>query len=66
MGMTTEELCIQNIERGIRLIQSGKKSPKEAGIGSSLNRLKDLNIGMYQDLLVKYKRAVERYNSLNK
>ena len=66
MGMTTEELCIQNIARGIRLIQSGKKSPKEAGVGSSLNRLKEMNLGMYEDLLAKYKIAVERYNSLNK
>ena len=66
MGMTTEELCIQNIERGIRAIRMGTKSPKEAGIGSSLNRLKDLNVGMYEDLLAKYKRVVEDYNRNSK
>ena len=44
----------------------GTKSPKEAGVGSSLNRLKGLNIGLYEDLLAKYKKVVEDYNKNSK
>ena len=60
--MTSEELCVKNIEAGIRAIRLRTKSPKEAGVGFSLNRLKDLNLGLYEDYLVKYKRVVEDYN----
>jgi hypothetical protein len=60
--MSTEELCVKNIEAGIRAIRLRTKSPKEAGVGFSLNRLKDLNLGLYEDYLAKYKRVVEDYN----
>jgi hypothetical protein len=60
--MTSEELCVKNIEAGIRAIRLRTKSPKEAGVGFSLNRLKDLNLGLYEDYLAKYKRVVEDYN----
>jgi hypothetical protein len=63
--MSTEELCIENIEKGIRLIRSGKKSPKEAGLGVYFKRLKELNVGMYEDLISEYKRVVENYNLRN-
>lgn len=63
--MTTEELCVKKIESGIRAISSGSKTPKEAGLGTSLNRLKELNRGLYDDLLVKYKTALENYNNKN-
>ena len=66
MGMTTEELCIQRIESGIRAIRMGTKSPKEAGVGPSLNRLKEFNVGMFEDLMAKYKRVVEDYNRNSK
>ena len=62
MTMSTEELCVKNIEAGIRAIRLRTKSPKEAGVGFSLNRLKDLNLGLYEDYLAKYKRVVEDYN----
>jgi hypothetical protein len=60
--MTSEELCVKTIEAGIRAIRLRTKSPKEAGVGFSLNRLKDLNLGLYEDYLAKYKRVVEDYN----
>lgn len=60
--MTTEEICVLNIEKGIRLIQSGKISPKEAGLGIMFKRLKELNVGMYEDLIQQYKKVVEGYN----
>lgn len=60
--MTTEELCIQKIEAGIRAIRLRTKTPKEAAVGFSLNKLKDLNLGLYDDYLVKYKKVVEEYN----
>ncbi len=63
--MSMEELCIENIEKGIRLIRSGKKSPKEARLGVYFKRLKELNVGMYEDLIAEYKRVVENYNLRN-
>lgn len=63
--MSTEELCIENIEKGIRLIRSGKKSPKEAGLGVYFKRLKELNDGIYDDLIAEYKKVVEDYNLRN-
>jgi hypothetical protein len=63
--MSMEELCIENIEKGIRLIRSGKKSPKEAGLGVYFKRLKELNDGIYDDLIAEYKKVVEDYNLRN-
>jgi hypothetical protein len=57
-----EELCIENIEKGIRLIRSGKKSPKDAGLGVYFKRLRDLNDGIYNDLIAEYKLVIESYN----
>lgn len=63
--MSTEELCVENIEKGIQLIRSGKKSPKEAGLGVYFKRLKELNDGIYDDLIAEYKKVVEDYNLRN-
>lgn len=62
MGMTSEELYVKNIEAGIRAIRLRTKSPKEAGVGYSLNKLKEVNVGLYEDYLGKYKKVVEDYN----
>jgi hypothetical protein len=56
--MSTEEMYIQHIENGIRSILNGSKSAKEANVGMSLNKLKDINIGMYEDYLKKYKEVL--------
>lgn len=63
--MSTEELCVENIEKGIRLIRGGKKSPKDAGLGVYFKRLKELNEGMYEDLIQQYKKVVNDYNLRN-
>lgn len=60
--MSIEETCVEKIERGIRLIRGGKISPKEAGLGVIFKRLKELNEGLYDDLIKQYKAAVEVYN----
>jgi hypothetical protein len=60
--MTSEELFVKNIEAGIRAIRLRTKSPKESGVGYSLNKLKEVNVGLYEDYLAKYKRVVEDYN----
>ena len=49
-----EEILIKNIEAGIRGIRLGTKTPETAKVGVSLNRLKDINEGQYQDYLKKY------------
>lgn len=60
--MTVEELYIKNIENGIRAIRLGTKKPSETLAPVSLNRLKQINIGMYEDYLAKYKRILADYN----
>jgi hypothetical protein len=60
--MSIEESCINKIERGIRLIKSGKTSPKEAELGVVFKRLKELNEGIYEDLIKEYKLVIESYN----
>lgn len=57
-----EEVLIKNIENGIRAIRMGNKSPQEASLGSHFTKLKPLNLGMYEDLLDKYKNVVSDYN----
>jgi tRNA(Arg) A34 adenosine deaminase TadA len=63
--MTMEDQLIRNIEAGIRGIRFGTKTPQSANVGNSLNRLKDINIGMYEDLIEKYKTVVSEYNKKN-
>jgi hypothetical protein len=56
--MSAEEMYIQHIENGIRSILNGTKSVKDANVGMSLNKLKTINIGMYEDYLKKYKEVL--------
>jgi hypothetical protein len=57
-----EELLIKKIKGGINVIKNGIKSPKEAGLGVHLNKLKTINQMMYEELLEEYKVAVQKYN----
>lgn len=56
--MKAEDTYIKHIENGIRAILSGSKTPKEAKVGVSLNKLKQINEGLYMDYLEKYKKVV--------
>lgn len=60
-----EDILIRKIKGGINAINGGRKSPKEAELGSSLNRLKGINEPMYEDLIAQYKDAVTKYNEQN-
>lgn len=58
--MSSEESYIRNTENAIRSIRMGTKDRAEAmrSVGFNLNKLKSVNPGMYDDLLVKYKQAI--------
>ena len=60
--MSSEDMYIKNIENGIRAIRLGTKSPKDVNLSSSFEKLKNTNLGMYQDLLERYKHIVSDYN----
>lgn len=62
--MTTEEIYIKNIENGIRALKLRTKTPQETQVGIFLNKLKGLNIGMYEELLEKYKKALDEYKNV--
>jgi hypothetical protein len=53
----SEDLYINLIKNGIRAIRLGSKTPIEAKVGISLNKLKTLNVGMYEELLNDYKKV---------
>jgi len=63
--MKAEELYIKNIESGIRAIRMGSKKPNDTRAPVSLNKLKEVNVGLYEDYLAKYKRVLADYNSRN-
>lgn len=63
--MSAEQTYIKNIENGIRAIKLGNKKPNEVEINSQLERLKAVNIGMYDELNTKYVNVVSDYNKRN-
>jgi len=56
--MSAEEMYIKHIDNGIRSIVNGTKTVKEANVGMSLNKLKTVNEGLYEDYLKKYKEVL--------
>ena len=59
--MTTEETYVKHIECGIRAIKLGTKRPDEANVGKFLNKLREVNEGLYDDLMERYQNIVENY-----
>jgi hypothetical protein len=64
--MTAEELCIKNIENGIRAIRLNLKHPRDTMAPYALNKLKAINIGLYYDYMEKYKRVMKEFEKNNK
>jgi len=60
--MTLEDLCIKNIDNGLRAIRLGV-APKDTLAPHSLNALKKLNPGLHADYMKKYVAAVKDYNT---
>lgn len=62
-GLTSEELIIKNIKITINNIKKVKTSPSidENDTERRFKRLKPLNDGMHDDLLIEYNRAVLNY-----
>lgn len=57
-----EEIYIKKIENGIRSIRlGGNPEEVEPQVYNSLGKLKNLNDGMYEDLLQKYENVVNFY-----
>jgi hypothetical protein len=59
--MTIEETYVKHIECGIRAIKLGTKRPDEANVGKFLNKLREVNEGLYDDLMERYQNIVENY-----
>lgn len=58
-----EEIYINQVTNGIRAIRLGLKTPIESKVAVSLNKLKPLNEGMYEDLLKQYKVVLNEYKN---
>ena len=59
---TSEEYNIFHIERGMRKLKKGEITTKEANLNSRFDKLKEQNIGMYEELYPKYIRIVRNMN----
>jgi hypothetical protein len=59
--MTTEETYVKHIECGIRAIKLGTKRPDEANVGKFLNKLREVNEGLYDDLMERYQNILDDY-----
>lgn len=59
--MTIEETYVKHIESGIRAIKLGTKKPDEANVGKYLNKLREVNEGLYDDLFERYQLVTENY-----
>lgn len=59
--MTIEETYVKHIESGIRAIKLGTKRPDEANVGKYLNKLRNINDGLCDDLMDKYQNVVNNY-----
>ncbi|MHA2270109.1 MAG: hypothetical protein ACXAB8_20150 [Promethearchaeota archaeon] len=66
MYSNVEELLVKKIECGIRGIRMGTKNPEEAKVGKFLNKLKDVNEGLYDDLLIRYMKVYKFHQQKNK
>lgn len=64
--MKSEDLYIKNIENAIRSLKFTTKEPKDLNVGFNLTKLKPLNEGMHDELMTKYKTALEVYNKQTK
>ncbi len=62
MSLGIEVLVVKKIENGIRGIKLGTKKPEDLNIYSSLNKLKSLNVGLYEELTTKYENIRAIYN----
>jgi hypothetical protein len=58
-----EEQLIRKITACTGAIRRGDKAPSQTDAGKMLNSLKAINLPMYEDLLEKYKEAVESYET---
>lgn len=59
--MTQEEHYVKYIECGIRAIKLGTKNPQEANVGKYFDKLREVNDGLCDDLLERYKQVVDDY-----
>jgi hypothetical protein len=58
-----EEILIKRIEAAIRAIRMGTKEPKDVNPAANFEKLKPLNLGMYEELIGKYKNVMTDYNN---
>lgn len=54
-----EDILIKNVQNGMRAIRLGTKTIAEANVGLSLNKLKEINEGLYLDYMKQYKELLE-------
>ena len=59
--MTQEEHYVKYIECGIRAIKLGTKKPHETNVSKFFEKLREVNDGLCDDLMERYKNVVEDY-----
>ena len=62
MSLTIEECYVKKIESGIRSIKLGMKTPEQVKINGTLEKLRLVNDGLFDELQTKYTNIVIDFN----
>tara|TARA_B100000767_G_C19281712_1_gene335746 strand:- start:311 stop:502 length:192 start_codon:yes stop_codon:yes gene_type:complete len=61
-----EQLTIKKIERGLRGIRLGTKTPQESKVPYFLNKLEEMNSHWHSDYIVKFEKVKRNYIERNR
>lgn len=60
MATKMVDLVEKRIISSMRKIRNKEVTPKESGIGKMFVRMKDLDEALYEELIVRYKKVLQR------
>jgi broad specificity phosphatase PhoE len=65
VGDSVSEMYVRRIEADIRGIRFNTKKPETLNTITVLEKLREVNYGLYEDLLTKYENVKKDYNKRN-
>lgn len=61
MSLSLEEIYVKHIENGIRGIKLGTKKPEDINVWAYLNKLRNVNDGLCDELTIAYQKVLEMH-----
>ncbi len=59
-GKSMADIVEKKIVSSMRKIRNKEITPKESGIGKMFARMKDLDEALYEELIVRYKKVLQK------